>query len=63
MRSQWRTVSVALTGMGCALAGLAIAAYWPSASASYPAFCGAIGFCVGAVAAKGGVQAHAEAKS
>lgn len=48
----YRTVLVALVGIVSALGGLVIVAKWPAANAAYPAFCGAIGFCVGAVSAK-----------
>lgn len=61
MRNQWRTVLVALAGIFAALVGLVITARWPQANAAYPAFCGAVGFCVGSVAAKSYGQAKAEA--
>jgi uncharacterized membrane protein HdeD (DUF308 family) len=51
-RSQWRTVIVALVGIVASLVGLLVVAHWPAANGAYPAFCGAVGFCVGAVSAK-----------
>lgn len=62
-KSQWRTVGVAALGILSALGGLAICARWPAANAAYPAFCGAIGFCVGAVAAKSASQHRADAEA
>lgn len=59
----YRTVTVAIIGMACALAGLALTAFWPVAAASYPAFVGCIGFCVGAVAGKATMQHKAEAQA
>ena len=61
MNHPFRTVFVAALGILSALAGLAICARWPAANAAYPAFCGAIGFCVGAVAAKSASQHKANA--
>lgn len=52
MKPAWRTVVVAIVGVSALTGGLALIGLWPVAVASYPAFAGGIGFCVGAVAAK-----------
>lgn len=59
--NQWRTVLVTSLGMVCLLAGLALTGHWPATAASYAAFAGGIGFCVGAVAAKAYGQHKANA--
>ena len=63
--SQWRTVGLGAFGISVLLGGLLICGHWPAASASYPAFAGAVTFCVGAVAAKayGEHKANAEASA
>lgn len=61
--NQWRTVGVAVLGMGLLLWGLWIAGEHPGAVAVYPSFAGGIGVVIGAVAVKAWGQHAANAKA
>lgn len=59
----YRTVCVALAGMGTLLLGLLICGRWQLAASCYPTFAGTVAVCVSAVAAKAYGEHKAKAQA
>lgn len=52
----WRTVIVALCGLGCLLVGYRLGLYWSAGPALFPVFAGAVCTIVGIGAAKSSLE-------